>query len=106
MLVAVLAGQNYTILEAADGDTAINVFTANKSLIDLVILDVVMPGMNGKEVLDELRRISPTVKAIFMSGYTGDILFAKGVKDEGIEFMQKPIAVTDLLGRIRRVLER
>jgi PAS domain S-box-containing protein len=105
MLVAVLTGQDYTILEAVDGDDAINVFNAHKEEIDLIILDVIMPGMNGKEVLDEIRRTSPAVKAIFMSGYAGDILFIKGVKDEGIEFMQKPISVPDLLGRIRHVLD-
>lgn len=106
MLVAVLTGQNYTILHAVDGDDAINVFDAHKNEIDLIILDVVMPGMNGREVLDEIRRTAPNVKAIFMSGYAGDILFAKGIRDEGVEFMQKPISVPDLLSRIRQVLER
>ncbi len=106
MLVAVLAGQNYTILAAADGEDAINIFNAHEKEIDLIILDIIMPGMNGKEVLDEITSTSPGVKAIFMSGYAGDILFAKGVRHEGIEFMQKPISVPDLLGRIRQVLDR
>jgi FixJ family two-component response regulator len=65
-----------------------------------------MPGKNGREVLDEIARRDPHIKAIFMSGYTGDIVIDKGVQKEDVEFLQKPISVTKLLEKVREVLDR
>ena len=89
-----------------NGDDAIRVFDEHKETIDLVILDVVMPGKNGKEVFDEIARIDPGVKAIFMSGYTGDVVIDKGVQKENVDFLQKPLSVTKLLAKVREVLDR
>jgi len=66
----------------------------------------VMPGGNGKEVFDEISRINPGVKAIFMSGYTGDVVIGKGIKEEGVDFLQKPLSVPALLAKVREVLDR
>jgi FixJ family two-component response regulator len=74
--------------------------------VDLVILDVVMPGKNGKEVLDEITRTDPGIKAIFISGYTGDVVIDKGVQREGVDFLQKPLSVPKLLSKVREVLDR
>ena len=90
-MVNILSGQGYTILEAADGNDALSVFHEHRETIGLVILDVVMPGKNGKEVFDEIARIVPDVKTIFMSGYTGDIVIGKGVQRDGVDFLEKPI---------------
>jgi FixJ family two-component response regulator len=69
-------------------------------------LDVVMPRKSGKEVLDEIRKMNPGIKAVFISGYTADIMYKKGTFDEGTEFITKPFIKNDLLQKIREVLDR
>jgi len=73
--------------------------------VALVILDVIMPRMNGRQVHDELHRINPGVKVIFTSGYTADLIENKGVLDEGVTFVPKPLLPHDILTAIRRVLD-
>jgi PAS domain S-box-containing protein len=106
MMVKVLSDRGYVTMEAANGDDAIRVFNNYKDDIDLVILDVVMPGKNGKEVFDEITSVDPGAKAIFMSGYTGDVVIDKGVHEESVDFLQKPLSVEKLLAKVREVLER
>jgi PAS domain S-box-containing protein len=106
MLTKVLGGRGYTIIEAFDGIDAINVYLKNLDMIDLVILDVVMPGKSGKDVFDEIVRINPEVKTIFMSGYTGDVVLTKGIESQTVDFLQKPIAINGLLNKVRDVLDR
>ena len=106
MVIDVLSTHGYTLLEAANGDDAIRIFKERKDAISLIILDVVMPERTGKEVLDEIIRIDPGVKAIFMSGYTGDIVIDKGVQKDSVDFLQKPLSVPKLLGKVREVLDR
>ena len=106
MMTKILSNQGYIALEAANGDDAIRVFEEHKEKIKLVILDVVMPGKNGREVFDEINRIEPKAKAIFMSGYTGDIVIDKGIQKEDVEFLQKPLSVAKLLAKVREVLDR
>jgi len=67
---------------------------------------VVMPGRSGREVLDEISRLNPLVKAIFVSGYTGDVILEKGVQKDKVDFLQKPVSVPKLLEKIREVLDR
>jgi CheY-like chemotaxis protein len=106
LVTQALSDQGYAILEAADGDSAIRAFKKHRRAIGLIIIDVVMPGRNGKEVLDEITRTDPGIKAIFMSGYTGDIVVGKGVKEETVDFLQKPLSVPSLLSKVREVLDR
>ena len=106
MITKILSNQGYATIEAANGDDAIRVFEEHKKKIKLVILDVVMPGKNGREVFDEITRIEPKAKAIFMSGYTGDIVIDKGIRREDVEFLQKPLSVVKLLAKVREVLDR
>ncbi len=106
MLTEILKSQGYTTIEAIDGNDAIEVHRTHKERIDLIILDVVMPGKNGKEALDEMSRTDPRVRAIFVSGYTGDIMIDKGIQSEGVDFLHKPIAVAELLTKVREVLDR
>jgi len=106
MMNRILSDQGYTTLEAADGDEAIRVLNERKGKIGLIILDVVMPGRTGREVFDEIARIDPGVKAIFMSGYTGEIVIDKGVERDTVDFLQKPLSVASLLAKVREVLVR
>ena len=106
MLTIILESNGYAVIQAADGDEAVRAYKENKEKIGLVILDVVMPGKNGREVLDEIVRMSPQVKAIFVSGYTGDVVIDKGIRSESVDFVQKPVSVGVLLTKVREVLDR
>jgi two-component system cell cycle sensor histidine kinase/response regulator CckA len=105
MLTRVLGSGGYATLEAVDGEDALRVVTEHGQGIDLIILDVVMPGKNGREVFDEITRIDGGAKVIFMSGYTGDIVIDKGVRHESTDFLQKPLSVEKLLAKVREVLD-
>ncbi len=106
LLTKVLESQGYTTIEAIDGDDAIRLYNERKGKVDLTILDVVMPGRNGAEVLDELTRINPSIKAIFVSGYTGDVVIDKGIRSDNVDLLQKPISVPALLAKVREVLDK
>jgi PAS domain S-box-containing protein len=102
----VLSEHGYDTVEAADGNEGVSVFNEHRGAISLIILDVVMPGKSGKDVLEEINSICPDVKAIFMSGYTGDIVLEKGVRGDNVDFLQKPLSLPKLLGKVREVLDR
>ena len=106
MMRQILTRSGYNTLEAATGEEGIRMHEQHKGKIDLVILDVVMPGKNGKEVLDEIAGKGVPVRAIFISGYTGEIILQKGVQKESVDFLQKPLSVSTLLSKVREVLDR
>ncbi|MDA8412815.1 MAG: response regulator [Desulfobacteraceae bacterium] len=95
----------YSVIIANDGIDALERFRENRDSIKLVIMDVIMPKMNGKEVYDEIRKIAPAVKAIFMSGYTNDIIHGQGILDQRLEFIPKPMNPRQLLVKVRTVLD-
>ena len=102
---ATLEEYGYTVMEAINGTEAVEVFGANQDKIQLLLCDLIMPKKNGREAYEEIRKIRPDIKAIFMSGYTKDIIVKKGFMEEGVNFISKPITPTDLLKKIRVVLE-
>ena len=99
-----LRGSGYTVLEAASGEEAIEVFKTSGP-IDLLLTDVVMPGMNGRELADALRELEPELRLMYMSGYTDDARVRHGVAADHAEFLQKPFEVDDLLLKVRQVLD-
>jgi len=70
-----------------------------------VLLDVIMPKKNGKEVYYEIKKISPDIKALFMSGYTADVMHKQGIIEKGFKFILKPFSPIKLLEKIREVLK-
>jgi signal transduction histidine kinase len=102
----VLEGAGYTVIEAKDGEDAIEVFIENKDRIKLLVLDVIMPKKNGKEVYETLKETTPYLKALFTSGYSADILHKKGIISEGPEVILKPISSNNLLRKIRDLLDQ
>jgi PAS domain S-box-containing protein len=106
LIKEVLEGFGYKVMEAADGEDALKVFNENKDRIQLLILDVVMPKKNGKEVYDEIRKVRPDIKAIFTSGYNVDIIHQKGILEEGSDFISKPISPEELLRKVREILDK
>jgi PAS domain S-box-containing protein len=100
----VLIEYGYSVIEAIDGEDAIDQFTKANG-IDLIILDTIMPKMNGWEVYDEILKIKPDSKVIFTSGHTRDVLHDKGMEDKKFAFIPKPISPSALLQKVRRVLD-
>ena len=96
----------YTVIVAKDGEDAVNKFSADAGRIRLLLLDVIMPRKNGKEAYEEIRRMKPDIRVLFLSGYAADILDKKGVIDEGLEFILKPVSPDKLLSKIRQILDR
>jgi CheY-like chemotaxis protein len=96
----------YTVIEAVDGEDAISRFTENQDRVQLLILDVIMPKKNGKEVYEEIRKDQPEVKVIFSSGYTADFLQKKGVIEEDLICISKPVSPTELLKKVRETLDK
>jgi DNA-binding response OmpR family regulator len=101
----VLEQFGYTVIEARDGEDAISKFGQFAQKIDLVILDVVMPKKNGREVYEAIRVINPEIKVFFMSGYTADILSDKGMQEKKLEYVAKPLSPQELLNKVRAVLD-
>jgi PAS domain S-box-containing protein len=96
----------YKILEAKDGVEALNVSDRHTGAIDLLLTDVVMPGMGGRALAQELTRRRPEIKAVFMSGYTGQTVGEQGPIDPGSAFLSKPFTRDSLTRKIRKVLDR
>ena len=101
----VLLGYGYKVLDAIDGENALNVFINNKDSVGLLLLDVIMPKMNGKEVYDAVSRERPNIKVLFISGYDPDVIYSKGILDTGIEILSKPLSPDKLLYKIRETLD-
>jgi two-component system cell cycle sensor histidine kinase/response regulator CckA len=101
----VLAQYGYTVIEANDGEDAVKKFIENKDTIHLLLFDLIMPKMNGKEAYDEIRKIQPDMKVIFVSGYAPDIIRQKSSLEKGAHLVYKPIAPIDLVRKVRSVLD-
>ncbi|RII31150.1 MAG: hypothetical protein CXR30_04930 [Geobacter sp.] len=98
--------QGYTVIEAVNGEEAIEAFSRSQGNIDLLLFDVIMPGKNGREAWEEINTVKPGVKILFMSGYTDEIISRQGILESGFELIEKPIASEHLLRKLREVLDR
>jgi len=104
LAVRVLRMLGYTVLVAANGGEAFLLAEQRQEPIHLLLTDVVMPGINGKQLADRVRPIHPETKVLFTSGYTEDVIIHHGVVDEGIHFIPKPYTPGVLARKIREVL--
>ena len=102
----ILTGYGYKVIEAIDGEDAIKVLHTHKDKIQLSLLDVIMPKKNGEMVYQEIKKVSPHMKVIFISGYATDILYKKGIIEEGINFISKPMSPNEILIKVRDVLDK
>ena len=101
----ILESRGYFVLEAQGGEEAFRVCKKHAGPIHVLVTDVVMPKMKGKEVADRLRSIYPEVKVLYMSGYTADSIDQFEVVGTGIQFLQKPFAPLDLVYKVRELLD-
>ena len=102
---AVLEKAGYRVIAAVDGVDAVEKFTQAAGAVDLLILDVVMPRLNGKEVCDAVRSRQPGAKVLFSSGYTREIIQMKKVFEEGVRFISKPASPVELLDTVRKTID-
>ena len=103
-VVEMLDGLNYRVVEARNAAEAIEVFKRMGHTIDLLLTDVVMPGANGRVLSQELVRLKPELKVLFMTGYSRDAIVHDGRLDPGVDLIQKPITQRSLADRVRRLL--
>ncbi len=101
----VLELRGYRVLEAGDGPAAIELARTHAGPIDLLLTDVVMPQMSGSEVAENLRRLRPEVKVLFLSGYTDHVVIDHGVVPVGADFLEKPFTPDVLAQKVRSVLD-
>ncbi len=101
----ILAGSGYTVLTAGDGEQALDVGRQHKGPIHLVITDVVMPRMGGKDLAETLSEVLPATKILFMSGYTDAAIVSSGILEREVAFLQKPFTPGALVQRVRSVLD-
>jgi CheY-like chemotaxis protein len=99
-----LRGFGYHVLEAANGGEALAVAAAHAGTIHLLITDVVMPEMSGRELGAELKRQRPEILVLYMSGYTGNAVARRGLLEEGVAFIEKPFTAESLAGKVRDTL--
>ncbi|MHB8137900.1 MAG: PAS domain S-box protein [Smithellaceae bacterium] len=101
---AILEVLGYKVLAAGGKDQALQLAREYNENIDLLLIDVVMPDMNGKELSERILAIKPGLKCLFMSGYTADVIARQGVLDKGVKFISKPFNLKDLAVKVREVL--
>jgi PAS domain S-box-containing protein len=100
-----LEKQGYRVIEAADGAVAMQIAVAHEGVIHLLLTDVIMPGMNGRELAQRISEIRPNVKVLYMSGYTENVIGQDGTLDAGVRLLQKPFNLRDLKSKVREVLD-
>ncbi len=101
----ILRRQGYVVLEASNGDDALKICAGHKGKIDLLVTDVMMPRMSGRELADRLTALRPELRVLYVSGYTDDAMLGSGSFPAGTAFLQKPFTLGSLLGKVREVLD-
>jgi CheY-like chemotaxis protein len=99
-----LSAKGYCVIEAEDGEAGLAAASLHDGKIDLLITDVVMPGMGGRELVKQLAQLRPEAKVLYLSGYTEDAILSDGTIDHGAAFLQKPFTLQNLSRKVRDVL--
>ena len=105
LVAEVLESYGYTVIAAANGDEALALTRAQARTIDLLLTDMVMPEMNGRELSERLLASHPETKVLFTSGYPSDTIIRRGIADARVAFIQKPYLGAELLTKIRETLD-
>ena len=96
----------YKVIEAVDGEDAVDKFVKNKDAITLLVFDIIMPRKNGKEAYNAIKKMRPDMKVLFMSGYGGNVIIKTDIHKEGLDYILKPVSPTELLRKAREVMDK
>lgn len=102
---SILMRLGYKVLSAMNGEEALAILDTYQGEVHLLLTDVIMPDMNGKQLFDHVSRRFPEIKVIYMSGYTDDIISCHGIAGDGAAFVQKPFQAVDLTATVRNALD-
>ncbi|GFO60517.1 hypothetical protein GMST_28420 [Geomonas silvestris] len=105
LMVSVLTKFGYRVIEAVDGEDAVEKFAEHRGSIALVVMDMIMPKKNGKAAYDEISLQSPEVRVLYSSGYTADFMQNRGVSGKEVELIMKPVQPMELLRKVRAMLD-
>ena len=106
LVVSVLEKWGYNVFAARSGPEALQSLESSQTALSLLITDVVMPNLNGKEVAEQVVARFPRARVLFMSGHTEDAIVHQGVLEDGVNFIQKPFGAADLLAKVREILDK
>jgi PAS domain S-box-containing protein len=106
MVEELLRQFGYQVIVAVDGDDCVRKFSENRGNIDLILMDLIMPRKSGYHAYQEIHEMQPDVKVIYTSGYTADFIKNRGVFEEEIDLVMKPVQPLDLVQKVREVLDR
>ena len=101
----ILCDRGYKVTVTADGKDALRAFASAPDQIEMVVTDLIMPGMSGRELVQALRQIRPDLAALYVSGYTEDEIIRRGLHDPGVAFLSKPFTADELADKVRSVLD-
>jgi CheY-like chemotaxis protein len=101
----ILSNRGYKVIPCSDGKDALRAFASAPEQIHIVVTDLIMPGMSGRELVQALRQIRPSVAALYVSGYTQDEIIRRGLHDPSVTFLQKPFTADELTNKVRAVLD-
>jgi CheY-like chemotaxis protein len=105
LVCTILEKGGYQVLVADGGRKALQITDTHEGPIQLMLTDVVMPDLNGKDLFFKIHQTHPDIKVLYMTGYTADVIAHHGILEQGIQFIQKPFSVKELTARIRQVLD-
>jgi two-component system cell cycle sensor histidine kinase/response regulator CckA len=105
LVAEILETSGYTVMQAGDGPSALELLRRHSGKLDLLLTDVVMPGMSGPEVAQAVTSMRPGTQVLYTSGYTDSAIGHHGVLEPGIAFLQKPFSADDLIGKVRGLLD-
>ncbi|MFA7061044.1 MAG: PAS domain S-box protein [Pedobacter sp.] len=105
LVTTVLTQRGYNVISAIDGDAVVEAFAGNLGKVNLIIMDMIMPKKNGREAYDAICQLKSGVKVLYSSGYTADFIENRGVSEENIELLMKPVQPIELLRKVREMLD-
>ncbi len=101
-----LEAAGYAVLEASGGDEALADSQGRNAEAALLVTDVVMPRMSGKELVRRFQELHTKARALYLSGYTADVISHHGILDAGVDYLQKPFTSLEFLTKVREILDR
>jgi two-component system cell cycle sensor histidine kinase/response regulator CckA len=105
LVAEILESAGYAVLQAGDGNSAVELVRRHPTAIDLLVTDVVMPGMSGPDAAQAITSLRPGLRVLYMSGYTDSAILHHGVLDPGTAFLQKPFSAADMIRKVRGLLD-